>query len=588
MLSKGSILQDGKIFFKDKYTVVLFVCFLMLSWYYLDNVPSWRTETETLNIARTTALFGYPASFDGRNHVAVGGAFDDREIVYFSPWLQFYLPALYMRIAGNTSPSLFVMRSLFVIFGVLSLILTSMLCTALTGDSVLRRVVVFLMTFNLTYLYHIRQARYYSISIFFMLLSIYLFFGFLDNLQKWKSLVVSLILLFHSNWFIFGTTYMGLFIVLVMNACKFSDNRIRIQKKVFGFFIVISVIVVIFTAPLYLYLKPYSFITGASGGWLGRYMLLKYILLTTHLFIFPIFLLLGYELAKQYKLSYAAAVSLIFGIMIALWTMNILEKEWDVLLFVILVVILVYGFVIKKWFWDLLITPRGWIGIFVLANISGMLVAGYQFYDFRYAVQIIPLVFIFGGHIFVEILHKNPIAGKCIVGLLGLTNLLSIIIAVPMILSGSDRLEQGVGDINTPLNFRLNMSVPVLRYLQDESHVHRPPVSWVACGLLKKQASENDTVLMVYDDGGFEMMYFCPEYVINAPSTIKAYNRYFLQTINHKWVIAPRPMEELFVENYTVVDNATGYFIDQSHRPDPWSHVISNGLVHDVMLYRLR
>ncbi len=237
-----------------KYTLALILIIAaVLLFKNLGNVYLWEDEAETAVIARNVFIHGYPSPWDGKNLVTQQNGQDikiisDHYLWRWHPWLQYYILAPFLKIFGQNT---FAARLPFVLFGLASIYFIYILSKRLFSE----RAAIFstlLALFSWPFLVYIRQARYYSLILFFTLLLVHFYINFLEkqkNSWVWFSLVG--ILLFHSNFVAFFGTMFGILIHFVFFNYK---NIKQYLSKIILMFFVMS----LFTLPWFFVVDYFS------------------------------------------------------------------------------------------------------------------------------------------------------------------------------------------------------------------------------------------------------------------------------------------------------------------------------------------
>lgn len=195
-------------FFKKHFFVFLIV--IISGSLFLQNLSSQELsldEPETVIMARSVLRYGVPSPWDGNNFTSVANGQDSTVIngIYvwtWHPWLQHYLALLGMLFFGSLPGSA---RIPFAFFGVAVVVLFYFM----VSDIFRNKLTSIILTLQLILLFPLflfmRQARYYSLSIFFSLAVFYLLFSlYRGKWDKRKSLlfVVCSFLLFFSNYIV--------------------------------------------------------------------------------------------------------------------------------------------------------------------------------------------------------------------------------------------------------------------------------------------------------------------------------------------------------------------------------------------------
>lgn len=188
----------------DLFLVVLLALTSVFLLYHLDHRPFWQDEAETACLANNVLKYGVPRAFDGVNLISQeeGREFAQGDYLWrWSPWLQIYLTAAAFQLGGATTT---VGRLPFALLGILCVCLVYLLIKRHYGNLFWARASALLLAFSVPFLLFARQCRYYSLSMFLVLVGLYAFH--LDWPRRWGPallLLVSFGLLFHANYLIF-------------------------------------------------------------------------------------------------------------------------------------------------------------------------------------------------------------------------------------------------------------------------------------------------------------------------------------------------------------------------------------------------
>ena len=206
-------------------------------------------EPETVTLAKSIFVHGFPSPWDGLNLVSTNNG---RDIIFLNgnyfwqwqPWLQHYLIFLGINIFGD---NLFGQRFFFALLGVGTVVLTYFTGKELFKNKYVTFLICLQLIFLLPFFLYTRSARYYSPSIFFSLFVFYLFILGLKNKwkekQTWSFLFIN-ILLFFSNYIVWLTTSLFAFFL------AYAKKNKKILYVLFAQFILAIIWFLIF--------KPYS------------------------------------------------------------------------------------------------------------------------------------------------------------------------------------------------------------------------------------------------------------------------------------------------------------------------------------------
>jgi len=182
----------------------------------LDGRLFWSDEAENAVLARNIVKFGVPKLDDGLNHISLhGDKFDARDGVWtWSPWLPEYVTAASFAVFGETT---WAGRAPFALIGWLTVAALGAAAWKIYRSHRIALAAMFLLGTSEVFLLHIRQCRYYSITVFAEILLLY---GIYQMLTKNKSgswlILVGLTLQFYCNYTI-AAANVPLLLVLAWN-----------------------------------------------------------------------------------------------------------------------------------------------------------------------------------------------------------------------------------------------------------------------------------------------------------------------------------------------------------------------------------
>ncbi len=193
--SKKSIIKTKKFCLKNKVLllILLLSCFLIFSG--LTNRALWRDEAGTAIIGENVLKYGVPTVFDGKNLVVTGYNDFNKDYISTKPPLQYYLIAGSFLIFGTNT---FAARLPFAIMGVLTVFITYFVALKLTSNRKIALTSAFLLAISVFFIMHSRNARYYSMSAFFSVLSTYFYLNFIKEKKDKFKLIISCSLLFYT------------------------------------------------------------------------------------------------------------------------------------------------------------------------------------------------------------------------------------------------------------------------------------------------------------------------------------------------------------------------------------------------------
>ncbi len=176
-------------------TVLFFLAFCNL-----DGRLFWGDEAETALLAKNILKFGVPKVDDGVNHISLhGDNYDARNGVWtWSPWLPEYVTAVSFAVLGQTT---WAGRAPFAFIGWLAVMLLGLTAWKIYHSHKIAFSSMLLLGTSEVFLLHIRQCRYYSITVFAEILLVY---GIYEILAKNRSgswfILVGLTLQFYCNY----------------------------------------------------------------------------------------------------------------------------------------------------------------------------------------------------------------------------------------------------------------------------------------------------------------------------------------------------------------------------------------------------
>ncbi|HEX3627792.1 MAG TPA: glycosyltransferase family 39 protein [Verrucomicrobiae bacterium] len=211
----------------------------------LDGRLFWADEGENAVLARSILKFGVPKVDDGINHISLhGDKFDARDGVWtWSPWLPEYVTAASFAVFGETT---WAGRAPFAFIGWLTVAALGAMAWMIYRSHRITLAAMLLLGTSEVFLLHIRQSRYYSITVFAEILVLYGIYQILtkNKIGPWLILV-GLTLQFYCNYTI-AAANVPLLLILAWNLFR--------QKKTSALPLVISLgILVLIAAPWLLY-----------------------------------------------------------------------------------------------------------------------------------------------------------------------------------------------------------------------------------------------------------------------------------------------------------------------------------------------
>ncbi|HEV2454000.1 MAG TPA: glycosyltransferase family 39 protein, partial [Verrucomicrobiae bacterium] len=206
----------------------------------LDGRPFWGDEAETALLARNIVRFGVPRVDDGINHISLhGDGFDARGGLWtWSPWLPDYIAAGSFAVFGQTA---WAGRAPFAFIGWLSVPALAFVTWRIYRRHRVALAAMLLLGTSEVFLLHIRQCRYYSITV---LAEILLVYGIYKILARNKG----------GSWFIAGALLVQFYcnytcavanipILVVLGFKLFNQDRPNLLRLLssFGIFLLLTV-----------------------------------------------------------------------------------------------------------------------------------------------------------------------------------------------------------------------------------------------------------------------------------------------------------------------------------------------------------
>jgi hypothetical protein len=156
----------------------------------LDGRLFWSDEAENAVLARNIVKFGVPKLDDGVNHISLhGDKFDARAGVWtWSPWLPEYVTAASFAVFGETT---WAGRAPFAFIGWLTVVALGGAAWKIYRSHRITLAAILLLGTSEVFLLHIRQCRYYSITVFAEIVLAYGIYQVLDSMVGTARCAVS-------------------------------------------------------------------------------------------------------------------------------------------------------------------------------------------------------------------------------------------------------------------------------------------------------------------------------------------------------------------------------------------------------------
>ena len=235
---------------KNKIFVVIILLSIFLIFSGITNRALWRDEAGTAIISRNVLKTGLPNVFDGKNLVVTDTNDYNKDMMSTKPPLQYYVVASSFLIFGTNT---FAARLPFAILGVLTVILIYFLALKLTEDKKIALTAAFLLAISVFFIVHSRNARYYSMSAFFAVLTTYFYLNFQQAKKDKIKFIAASSLLFYTAPIVFLSLMISFSVhyLLVLKKDFFKKDNLKNIT-------IILIAVFAITFPYYFYLTQIS------------------------------------------------------------------------------------------------------------------------------------------------------------------------------------------------------------------------------------------------------------------------------------------------------------------------------------------
>jgi 4-amino-4-deoxy-L-arabinose transferase-like glycosyltransferase len=226
----------------------------------LGNQNLWQDEAQTALISKTILTEGVPRGYDGKNYFSQeGGAEYGKNYIWrWHTWLPFYVLAGFYEVFGVST---FVSRLPFVFFGLGTVVLLYYYARAVWPGTRIPAIAAALLAVSVPFLLLCRECRYYSMAIFFTLLSLYAYVLLLEG-RKYASVLLfaTITLLFHSQHIYLAALFPAVF----LHAIIFRRDLLKILTVVTTLTILVNVPWLIWLAGVHYPAKTMSIFMLAS------------------------------------------------------------------------------------------------------------------------------------------------------------------------------------------------------------------------------------------------------------------------------------------------------------------------------------
>ena len=219
----------------------------------LSNQNLWQDEAQTALISKTILTDGVPRGYDGKNYFSQeGGAEYGKNYIWrWHTWLPFYVLAGFYEVFGVST---LISRLPFVLFGFGTVMLLYYYARAVWPGTRIPAIAALLLAISVPFLLLSRQCRYYSMAMFFTLLSLYAYVLLLEE-RKYASVLLfaAMTLLFHSQHI-----YVAIFLPAVfLHAIIFHRDLLKTLGKAMALVILVNIPWLIWLSGMK-YTSPYS------------------------------------------------------------------------------------------------------------------------------------------------------------------------------------------------------------------------------------------------------------------------------------------------------------------------------------------
>jgi hypothetical protein len=217
----------------------------------LGNQYLWEDEAQTALVSKTILTEGVPRGYDGKNFFSQekGAEYGNNYIWRWHTWLPFYVLAGFYKVFGVST---FVSRLPFALFGLGTVAATYYFAKSLWPGTRVAAIAAALLAVSVPFLLLSRQCRYYSMAMFFSVVSLHAYVAMLNGKKlAAMTLFFTSTLLLHTQHF-----YMAvLFPVLAAHAGIYRRDGL---KKL----LVVIAGVMLFNAPWLFWLANMNYNLG--------------------------------------------------------------------------------------------------------------------------------------------------------------------------------------------------------------------------------------------------------------------------------------------------------------------------------------
>jgi len=295
--------------------IILFLLLIFISSIFffvrLGDMYLWEDEAETAVISRNILKYDLPVTYDGKNQVTQEGGYDSnsQHVWTLQSWLPHYVTAGSFKLFGVST---FTARLPYALAGLFTVFAVFIILYWQKKDYKLALLSAFFLVFNVLFVLHVRQCRYYALVMLFFVLWTFSYYKYIleDSKRYFPLALLSGFLLFNAQYYIGTCSWAA-----VVFAGGFRKSKKQIQ-------LFLSLIVLNF--PWIIYTRIWEKSSEFSGDIPTRLtdciVNLFINLVNINHFIFPLCLLLLFLLVKSALDSfdrYMLAVTVFFLLLIS-------------------------------------------------------------------------------------------------------------------------------------------------------------------------------------------------------------------------------------------------------------------------------
>lgn len=232
-------------------------------------------------VSKTIITGGIPRGYDGKNFFSqeLGSDYGKDYIWRRLMWLPYYVLAGFYILFGETT---FISRLPFALFGFCTIILTYFFTKSLWKKTSISLLAPALLTLSVPFLLLCRQCRYYSVTMFFSLFSLYAYI-LLVKRKKYSSILLFGVMafLFHSQHIYLGVVIATLFVHSVI----FHRDRFKAV-------LMVTVSVLTVNSPWIIWLTGINFSVAYGTNVMPKLKSILLMLSDIHNFILPLWVVI--------------------------------------------------------------------------------------------------------------------------------------------------------------------------------------------------------------------------------------------------------------------------------------------------------